>query len=150
MCHVGGQRILGSHRRQTNPKGDQDAEYLAHYLEFFKHDNLIGLVDILRPEARTGYTDIYIITDLMETDLHRVIYSRQELSDEHIQYFVYQILRGLLFMHSANVIHRDLKPSNLLLVLLIRGRIKVVTCRSATSALPADTSTKRKKRPNTW
>lgn len=52
----------------------------------------------------------------METDLHRVIYSRQDLSDDHIQYFIYQILRGLLFMHSANVIHRDIKPSNLLLV----------------------------------
>ena len=74
------------------------------------------MVDLLKPEAKTGYTDIYIITELMETDLHRVIYSRQDLSDEHIQYFVYQILRGLLFMHSANVIHRDIKPSNLLLV----------------------------------
>eukprot|EP01017_Pseudomicrothorax_dubius_P021801 TRINITY_DN2344_c0_g1_i1.p1 TRINITY_DN2344_c0_g1~~TRINITY_DN2344_c0_g1_i1.p1 ORF type:complete len:251 (-),score=40.03 TRINITY_DN2344_c0_g1_i1:84-836(-) len=51
----------------------------------------------------------------METDLHRVIYSRQDLTDEHIQYFVYQILRGMYYMHSANVIHRDLKPSNLLL-----------------------------------
>lgn len=27
----------------------------------------------------------------METDLHRIIYSRQELSDEHVQYFVYQV-----------------------------------------------------------
>lgn len=54
----------------------------------------------------------------METDLHRVIYSRQDLSDDHIQYFVYQILRGLLYMHTANVIHRDIKPSNLLLVKL--------------------------------
>ena len=49
-------------------------------LEFFKHDNIIRLLDIMKPEARTNYTDIYIITDLMETDLHRVIYSRQELS----------------------------------------------------------------------
>lgn len=37
------------------------------------------------------------------------------MSIDHIQYFVYQILRGLKYIHSANVLHRDLKPSNLLL-----------------------------------
>lgn len=73
-------------------------------------------MDILRPESKTGYSDIYIITELMETDLHRVIYSKQDLSEDHIQYFIYQVLRGLLYVHSANIIHRDLKPSNLLLV----------------------------------
>ena len=31
---------------------------------------------MVKPDARTGDEDIYIITDLMETDLHRVIYSR--------------------------------------------------------------------------
>lgn len=59
--------------------------------------------------------DIYLVTDLLETDLNRVIRSRQELTDEHIAYFTYQILRAFKFIHSANIIHRDLKPSNILL-----------------------------------
>jgi serine/threonine protein kinase len=41
--------------------------------------------------------------------------SLQRLSNDHICYFLYQILRGLKYIHSANVLHRDLKPSNLLL-----------------------------------
>lgn len=51
--------------------------------EFFDHENIIGLVDVQKPPAPTGYEDIYIITDLMETDMHRVIYSRQDLTDDH-------------------------------------------------------------------
>lgn len=46
--------------------------------------------------------------------MHRVIRT-QDLSDDHAQYFVYQTLRALKAIHSADVIHRDLKPSNLLL-----------------------------------
>ncbi len=84
-------------------------------LEFYDHENIISLLDVLKPDARTNFEDIYFVTDLMETDLHRVIYSHQELTDDHIQYFVYQVLRGMLYIHSSSVIHRDLKPSNLLL-----------------------------------
>jgi len=52
--------------------------------------------------------------DSMEANLHKIIYSRQKLSNEHIQYFIYQVLKGLKYLHSAGVLHRDLKPSNLL------------------------------------
>merc|ERR1712113_464904 len=78
-----------------------------------KHDNIIQILDMYPPDG-PDFDDIYIVTDLMETDLHRVIYSKQLLNDEHHQYFCYQILRGLVYLHSAHVVHRDLKPSNLL------------------------------------
>jgi mitogen-activated protein kinase 1/3 len=58
--------------------------------------------------------DVYIVQGLMETDLFKLL-KTQKLSDDHTCYFTYQILRGLKFIHSANVLHRDLKPSNLLL-----------------------------------
>lgn len=46
--------------------------------------------------------------------MHKLIYSRQKLTDQHYQYFMYQLLRGVLYFHSANIMHRDLKPSNIL------------------------------------
>ena len=56
----------------------------------------------------------YIVQCLMETDMYKLL-KTQKLSNDHVCYFLYQILRGLKYIHSANVLHRDLKPSNLLL-----------------------------------
>jgi mitogen-activated protein kinase 1/3 len=85
-------------------------------LKKFEHENVIRIIDLIPPPPTSEeFEDVYIVQELMETDLHRIIYSRQALTIDHIQYFVYQILRGLKFIHSANVLHRDLKPSNLLL-----------------------------------
>uniref|UniRef100_A0A2N9ISP5 mitogen-activated protein kinase n=1 Tax=Fagus sylvatica TaxID=28930 RepID=A0A2N9ISP5_FAGSY len=84
-------------------------------LRHFDHENVIALKDVVPPPLRSEFTDVYIATELMDTDLHQIIRSNQSLSEEHCQYFLYQLLRGLKFIHSANVIHRDLKPSNLLL-----------------------------------
>jgi tRNA A-37 threonylcarbamoyl transferase component Bud32 len=85
-------------------------------LKHFDHENIIGLLDMMPPNVKyvEDFKDVYLVTDLMETDLHRIIYSKQKLSIDHAQYFIYQVLRGLKYIHSCRVLHRDLKPSNLL------------------------------------
>lgn len=57
------------------------------------------------PESYLKFNDIYIVTDLMETDLHNIIKSEAILSEKHIVYFVYQILLGLKHMHDSGVMH---------------------------------------------
>ena len=60
------------------------------------------------------FQDLYLVQTLMECDLYKLLRS-QKLSDDHVCYFTYQILRGVKYIHSSNVLHRDLKPPNLLL-----------------------------------
>ncbi|XP_075034938.1 mitogen-activated protein kinase 7 isoform X2 [Mixophyes fleayi] len=85
-------------------------------LKHFKHDNVIAIKDILKPSVPySEFKSVYVVLDLMESDLHQIIHSSQPLTLEHARYFLYQLLRGLKYIHSANVLHRDLKPSNLLI-----------------------------------
>ncbi len=76
---------------------------------------ILSATDMQAPESYAAFKDVYIISELMDTDMHHVIYSRQRLSEEHIKYFMYQLLCALKYMHSAKVLHRDIKPSNILL-----------------------------------
>jgi serine/threonine protein kinase len=47
----------------------------------------------------------YLVTHLMGADLNNIVRT-QKLSDDHVQFLIYQILRGLKYIHSAGIIHR--------------------------------------------
>ena len=83
-------------------------------LRLLNNENIISIKTIQLPASREDFEEIYLVAELMETDLSSIIKSPQPLSDEHCQFFLYQLLRGLKFMHTACILHRDLKPRNLL------------------------------------
>lgn len=104
-----------------------DAQSVKHALREIKiirrldHDNIVRVFETLGPSGRrlsedasslTEVNSVYIVQEYVETDLCTVL-DQGPLSEEHARLFVYQLLRGLKYIHSANVLHRDLKPSNL-------------------------------------
>ncbi|KAH8062063.1 MAP kinase [Aureococcus anophagefferens] len=95
---------------------------------FGSHENIVQVKDIITvPPNTIDFSDVYIVTNLMErarrvlcetpgspetpaarprSDLDRIITSRQTLTNQHHQYFLYQILRGQV--HPQRPLHRDL------------------------------------------
>jgi len=86
-------------------------------LRCLRHPNVLHLTDIMpaRSPSPEHWKDVYLVTRLFDTNLHRVIYSGHALTDAHIQYILWQVFRALRYLHAAGVVHRDMKPTNLLL-----------------------------------
>jgi serine/threonine protein kinase len=74
---------------------------ILHHLN--GHENIVSVLDVMVTQDDRGIRDICIVFPFMETDLHQVLSSKQQLTDKHIQWFMYQIFSALKYIHSANV-----------------------------------------------
>ncbi|XP_044229890.1 mitogen-activated protein kinase 4 [Thunnus albacares] len=102
----------------------RDAVTVKHGLREVKitrwlhHENVVRVHEVLAPYGRPLPRDpnqlsaLYIVQECMETDLARLL-EQGPLPTGHATLLFYQLLRGLKFIHSANVLHRDLKPANI-------------------------------------
>jgi len=87
------------------------------------HPTILGILD-LWPGSGDDFSDVYIVTPLMDTDLHKILHVQKvKLTQQLVKILTYQLLQGVLVLKFASIIHRDLKPSNLLVD--VRGRLKI-------------------------
>lgn len=76
-------------------------------LRHLRHENVIALKDVMMPIHRRSFKDVYLVYELMDTDLHQIVKSSQTLTNDHCQYFLFQVLP----MESAIYAHKQLYDS---------------------------------------
>uniref|UniRef100_A0A8C9L833 mitogen-activated protein kinase n=1 Tax=Pavo cristatus TaxID=9049 RepID=A0A8C9L833_PAVCR len=76
-------------------------------LKHMKHENVIGLLDVFTPaKSLEEFNDVYLVTHLMGADLNNIV-KCQKLTDDHVQFLIYQILRGLKILDFGLARHTD-------------------------------------------
>lgn len=70
-------------------------------LRLLRHPDIVEIKHIMLPPSRRDFKDIYVVFELMESDLHQVIKANDDLTREHYQFFLYQLLRALKYIHTG-------------------------------------------------
>uniref|UniRef100_A0A8C9U1V7 Cyclin-dependent kinase 14 n=1 Tax=Scleropages formosus TaxID=113540 RepID=A0A8C9U1V7_SCLFO len=83
----------------------------ASLLKGLKHANIVLLHDIIHTKETLTLVFEYVHTDLCQyMDKHP-----GGLHPDNVKMFLFQLLRGLSYIHQRYILHRDLKPQNLLI-----------------------------------
>lgn len=79
-------------------------------LRGLKQANIVTLHDIVHTK-----TSITLVFEYLDCDLKHYMETVRTVDMNDVKIFLFQVLRGLAYCHSQNILHRDLKPQNLLL-----------------------------------
>ena len=81
-------------------------------LKELEHPNILNIVDVLH-----GKKTITLVLDYIESNLKKIILQNPEkgLSPSLLKNYLYQILKGIAYMHKKKILHRDIKPENILM-----------------------------------
>jgi serine/threonine protein kinase len=78
-----------------------DAKHVLREIRLMRylsaHPNIISMYDLFCGDAADD--ELYICMELLDSDLHRIIQSPQPLTESHVRYFMYQLVRGIKYIH---------------------------------------------------
>jgi len=62
-----------------------------------KHENIVTLEDLIinNTDSNIDKDELYIVLELLDSDLHKVLQSKQQLTEQHYKYFFFQLLNGV-------------------------------------------------------
>ncbi|XP_062054649.1 cyclin-dependent kinase-like 2 isoform X1 [Lepus europaeus] len=79
-------------------------------LKQLRHENLVNLLEVCKKKKRW-----YLVFEFVDhTILDDLELFPNGLDDQVVQKYLFQIINGIGFCHSHNIIHRDIKPENIL------------------------------------
>lgn len=84
-------------------------------LRQLNHPNVIKIRGIIKPKDLKTFNELFIVMEYAPSDLRKMIRSPITLEEDQLKMIVYNILCGLKYIHSANILHRDLKTANILI-----------------------------------
>ena len=75
------------------------------------------LLDVIIPSKdQENFNAVVLVLDFVIQDLRMLMDSNKfKFEEDHAIIILYNILCGINFLHSANIMHRDLKPGNILI-----------------------------------
>jgi serine/threonine protein kinase len=89
----------------------------VYFLRKLVHPNIIKLIEVIREPN----SDISFVFEYCDCNLYEYISNHRKrkkaISEDKIHNIIYNITKGLSYMHSQNIMHRDLKPENILISL---------------------------------